>query len=376
MPASDNYAGPSQHYQHLLQTEKLTHDSAQSAAVDALQLLYDNLQAAGMLAPKQPRLSGFVSKFFTRQPKAPIGLYLFGGVGRGKTMLMDLFYGCLDAGVGQRFHFHDFMVRAHHLINTARRNTAADPIADAADQLMADGNIICFDEMEVRDIADAMIIKRLFDCLWQRQMVLIATSNRHPDSLYLNGLHRDRFTPFISSLSKNTGIHHIEQGQDWRQKMLKGLPAWHLTTLPETPATLDMIFSQITGMSEVGSEQIEIAGRHIEITKCAGDIADTDFDSLCAIPLAAPDYLAIANRFAGLMIRDIPVLTDSLQNEARRFMWLVDALYDRGRFLIVSADADIENLYCGHQWEFEFDRTSSRLKQMAQFSQRQSQNIR
>lgn len=375
MPSDISDVGPAQRYQEALKSQKFTDDDGQKEAVARLQQLFEMLHISGLISQKTGTFPALVRKLFTAKTALPKGLYLYGGVGRGKTMLMDLFYSCLEKGAGQRFHFHDFMVKAHHYINSARQSQAADPIAQAADQLIADGQVICFDEMEVRDIADAMIIKRLFECLWQRNMVLVATSNRHPEALYLNGLHRDRFVPFITNLKTYSDIHQIKDGQDWRQQFLQNLSTWHLTSETETPAKLNHIFSQLSGFSAPQEETIEIAGRIIEIKNCAGDMADVDFNELCAIPLAAPDYLAIANRFAGLIIRNIPQLTDSLQNEARRFMWLVDALYDRGRFLIVSADTSIDDIYCGHQWEFEFDRTASRLRQMARSPAQHRQNI-
>ncbi len=288
-------------------------------------------------------------------------------------MLMDMFHASLPCGVSQRFHFHDFMVSAHSLINDARKTGADDPIELAATQMISAGAIVCFDEMEVRDIADAMILKRLFDSLWDKQMVLVATSNRHPDALYLDGLHRDRFLPFIDTLQAGNIIQKIDDGMDWRQRALDGISTWHISHQAGTDSHLDEIFSSVSGQKQQHSEQIIVAGRQLDFDHIAGDIADCQFDQLCARPLAAADYLAIADRFAGLMVRNIPVLDDQLQNEARRFMWLVDALYDRGRFLIASAAAPIDQLYSGQQWAFEFSRTSSRLTQMAQLMQREYQ---
>ena len=365
---------PYHRYCELLTSGQLNPDVGQHDAVQALDALYHTLQEAGRLTPQAKGLRERVRGLFSPAPSTPAGLYLWGGVGRGKTLLMDLFHNCLGKGVSQRFHFHDFMVIAHHLINEARKTGAKDAVELAAEQLISKGSVLCFDEMEVRDIADAMILKRLFEALWERQMVLVATSNRQPEKLYLNGLHRDRFLPFIDNLNAHNAVHEIASGMDWRQRLLDGISTWHLNDDAATAQRLDDIFSQLTAAVEPHPEQIEIAGRQINFQITAGDIADTDFHQLCAIPLAAADYLAVSDRFAGLILRNVPLLDDMLQNEARRFMWLVDALYDRGRFLIAGADAPIEQLYTGQQWAFEFDRTASRLKQMAQIKRQNRDN--
>ena len=363
----DNILG---RYHRLIDTGALSADDGQHTAILALQALYDRLDASGYLQADKPRLTSRLGKLFSKQTSPPDGLYLHGGVGRGKTMLMDLFHDSLPSGASQRFHFHDFMMSAHDLIDKARKAGNDDAIDTAANQMISSGRIICFDEMEVRDIADAMILKRLFDSLWQRDMVLVATSNRHPRSLYLNGLHRDRFLPFIDALEASNLIQKIEDGMDWRQQALDGISTWHNSHDDMIDQRLDDIFTSVAGHTSHHAEKIMVAGRYLAFDRIAGDIADCNFDQLCAQPLAAADYLAVADRFAGIILRDIPVLDDQLQNEARRFMWLVDALYDRGRFLIASAAAPIDQLYCGQQWAFEFSRTSSRLTQMSQLEQR------
>ena len=197
-------------------------------------------------------------------------------------------------------------------------------------------------------------------------MVLIATSNRAPDQLYLNGLHRDRFLPFIEQINSRLTIHEIARGPDWRQQYLAEISNWHVKTLDDDcTVSLDAIFARLTDNEPAGPETVTIAARDVLLAKVAGDVADTPFAALCGVPLGARDYLALADRLAGLVIRDIPVLGDAEQNEARRFMWLIDAFYDRGRFLIASAEKPVESLYTGSQWAFEFDRTCSRLEEMA-----------
>lgn len=296
------------------------------------------------------------------------GLYIHGGVGRGKTMLMDMFHDSLVTAVPSlvpfRLHFHDFMVLAQDQVHAAREAGAADPIATAADSLAASGQVMCFDEMEVRDIADAMILARLFTALFERGVTLVATSNRHADDLYKNGLHRDRFLPFIALLKTTCDIIEIAAGQDWRSRVLARLPAWYTPDDTASVAALDSAFASLAGMVSVSADIVRVAGREIVFEKVAGDVARTDFAALCEAPLAARDYLAIAGRFAGLVLEHVPRLTDANEPAARRFMWLVDALYDRQRFLIASAEDEIDNLYDGHQFAFEFDRTRSRLGEM------------
>ena len=362
---SSDLSSPLSRYQQFQKRGRLTADDGQAQAILLLNALFQALAFQ-----KTKTVTGRWQKLFGRaspDTSATIsGLYLYGGVGRGKTMLMDMFASCLDAGSYQRLHFHDFMVMAHNAVQAARDAGATDPFTHAAEQLIKAGHIICFDEMEVRDIADAMIVQRLFTALWNNGMVLIATSNRAPDQLYLNGLHRDRFLPFIEQIKSRLTIHEIAGGLDWRQQYLADISNWHVKT-PDDDCTarLDTIFARLTDNQPAALETVVIAARDVRLEKVAGDVADTPFDALCGVPLGARDYLVLADRLAGLVIRDIPVLGDAEQNEARRFMWLIDAFYDRGRFLIASAEQPVETLYNGSQWAFEFDRTCSRLEEMA-----------
>ncbi|MDA8874012.1 cell division protein ZapE, partial [Alphaproteobacteria bacterium] len=255
-------------------------------------------------------------------------------------------------------------VLAQDVIHQARSTGADDPIEMAAADLARRGAVICFDEMEVRDIADAMILARLFSGMLKRGVIVVATSNRHADDLYKNGLHRDRFLPFIDLLKQRCEMCQLDDGTDWRGAVLADLPAWHVPSQTARPQ-LESAFDKLAGGVEITAETIRVAGRDITIERAAGDVGFASFASLCDVPLGARDYLAIAGRFAGLVLSDVPQFTDANENVARRFMWLIDALYDRGRFLIASAEADIGHLYQGHQWQFEFARTASRLGEMA-----------
>jgi cell division protein ZapE len=362
---SSDASSPLSRYQQFVAQGRLKADEGQAQAVTLLNALFQEL-ANTKTQPGKGRWQKLFGRASSDVSATISGLYLYGGVGRGKTMLMDMFASCLETGSYQRLHFHDFMVMAHNAVQAARNADAADLFTHAAEQLIKAGHIICFDEMEVRDIADAMIVQRLFAALWNKGMVLIATSNRAPDQLYLNGLHRDRFLPFIEQINSRLTIHEIARGPDWRQQYLAEISNWHVKTIDDyCTVSLDAIFARLTDNKPARPETVTIVARDVLLAKVAGDVADTPFAALCGVPLGARDYLALADRLAGLVIRDIPVLGDAEQNEARRFMWLIDAFYDRGRFLIASAEKPVESLYTGSQWAFEFDRTCSRLEEMA-----------
>ena len=344
---------PKDNYQALITAHTLSEDEGQRTVVTALDHLFHQLATP----VKKP---SFLRRFSKTQPQGPKGLYLYGGVGRGKSLLMDLFFDCLPEGMGRRVHFHDFMVLAHDTMNDMRQSGAKDPVKQTAAALAADLRVLCFDEMEVRDIADAMILKRLFDSLFAAGITVVATSNRHPDDLYKNGLHRDRFVPFITQLKSACDVLEIADGHDWRMRLMGQSPRWYV----RDDAALTEHFEMLTSNGVAQSVCLKVAGRELAFETVSENVALIGFDALCAVPLAARDYVAIADRLTGLFLYAIPRLGDAEQNEARRFMWLIDAFYDRGRFIVASADCELEQLYHGRQWAFEFERTYSRLSEM------------
>lgn len=365
---------PLARYQALLDEGVLQKDDGQSQIIAALDHLYSDVLSHQGASPSLWQKLTNASK-----SPAPKGLYIYGGVGRGKSLLMDMFYDCLPPGMGLRVHFHDFMVMAHDAMNDARKQGADDPIITGAQALLSSNNtnfqtpsILCFDEMEVRDIADAMIVKRLFDALFDQNITIVATSNRHPDSLYKGGLHRDRFLPFIAKIKAQCAIIEIADGNDWRARLLGTNPRWYSPVNDDTNRKIRDLFEMVTADKGAAADYecviVKVAGRDITFDKVAHNIAFVSFEQLCAVPLAARDYVAIADRLTGLFITDIPPLGNDEQNEARRFMWLIDALYDRGRFVVASAKTDMASLYCGDMWAFEFDRTLSRLQEMTRQS--------
>ena len=309
-----------------------------------------------------------VSNFFFKTQKNKIkGIYLHGGVGRGKSMIMDLFFNNINIKDKRRLHFHDFMKEVHQRIkDKSKKVKKNDTVIMVAKDLASSARLLCFDEMEVKDIADAMILSRLFNIMFDEGTILVTTSNQPPDGLYKNGLHRDRILPFIENLKLKTNIIAMPPGDDWRKRSLSGNKMWLSPITKENLIKVNELFDDLSTGFTIGSENILVAGRKIFIPKVAAGIARISFDDLCKKPLAAADYIEIALRFKGIIIENIPILTNELRNEARRFIWLIDALYDKNCFLVATSEVDFKDLYQGNDWEFEFDRTISRIIEMSQ----------
>jgi cell division protein ZapE len=310
----------------------------------------------------------FISKIFIKNNTKKIkGLYLYGGVGRGKSMMMDLFFHQVQIKEKRRLHFHDFMKEVHQRILEKRKiEKNKDTVLLVGQDLAKKAKLLCFDEMEVKDIADAMILSRLFEVMFAQGTILVTTSNQPPDGLYKDGLHRDRILPFIENLKLKTDVVEIPEGEDWRKRSLSGQKYWLNPVNKKNREKINEIFKTLSRGFEIISENVEVSGRKINIPEVAAGVARISFDDLCNKPLAAADYIEIAIRYKGIIIDDIPNLNDNLRNETRRFIWLVDALYDKNCFLIANANADFSDIYTGEHWKFEFQRTISRITEMSQ----------
>ena len=291
----------------------------------------------------------FISKIFTKNNTKEIkGLYLYGGVGRGKSMMMDLFFHQVQIKEKRRLHFHDFMKEVHQRILEKRKiEKNKDTVLLVGQDLAKKAKLLCFDEMEVKDIADAMILSRLFEVMFAQGTILVTTSNQPPDGLYKDGLHRDRILPFIENLKLKTEVVEIPEGEDWRKRSLSGQKYWLNPVNKKNREKINEIFKTLSRGFEIISENVEVSGRKINIPEVAAGVARISFDDLCNKPLAAADYIEIAIRYKGIIIDDIPNLNDNLRNETRRFIWLVDALYDKNCFLIANANADFSDIYTG-----------------------------
>ena len=308
-----------------------------------------------------------------RKPQTPImGLYVHGSVGRGKTMLMDLFFRLAPIEKKRRAHFHEFMADVHGRIHAHRQKLKAgetkqaDPVPPVAAALREEAQLLCFDEFTVTDIADAMILARLFTELFARGCILVATSNVEPDNLYMDGLNRSLFLPFVGLLQRYVEVASLDSPTDYRLEKLESLPVYVAPLSPEASAQLDRAWTRITeGRPEVPTS-IEMKGRVIEVSRAVGRNARFTFEDLCVRPLGASDYLAIAERFDVVFVENIPHLGPEKRNETKRFIILIDALYDARVRLFASAVVMPEALLTAKKGTegFEFDRTVSRLFEM------------
>lgn len=332
-----------------IESGALSRDPAQVEAAAKLDELLVRLQKSGK--------GGWFSK-----PKAVHGLYLWGGVGRGKSMLMDLFYA--EAPVkAMRVHFHEFMGRVQDRLNSARkRKDVSNPIFPVAKQFASEARLICFDEFQVTQIADAMILAGLFEDLFKRGVTVVATSNRHPDDLYKDGLNRHLFLPFIDLLKAQNEVFELAADRDYRLERLTEAPVWY--SVGDGAAPLDQAFERLTLGAEPQSCMLTIKGRKLPVEREAAGVARFTFNELCARPLWAEDYRAIAAMFHTILLEHVPILSPAKRNEAARFVTLIDTLYEAKVKLIATAEAEPEALYPEGDGSFEFQRTASRLHEM------------
>lgn len=351
-------------YEALLATGELRPDADQAAAAERLERLQNDLERADASI-------GLIGKLLRRKPSSPRGLYMWGGVGRGKSMLMDLFHQTLDISEKRRVHFHAFMLEVHARLREERKKEAGDPVAPIAAALARNLRCLAFDEMVVNNSADAMIMSRLFTALIRDEGVtIVTTSNRAPSELYKDGLNREHFLPFIALIQNDLDVMTLNGPTDYRLERLGGMDTWH-TPLGE-PATEQTreAFYRLTDYPPEDSEHVPSAqidlggGRELYVPKSLKGVAVFSFKRLCGEPRGAADYLAIAQAYHTVVIVGVPRMGAEMRNEAARFVTLIDALYENKVKLIVAADADPEQLYQAGNGRFEFERTVSRLKEM------------
>ncbi len=346
-------------YDRLLKAGELKPDPAQERAVVALD------QVASIFDE-----GSFLSRLFRKRGDGPAGAYLWGGVGRGKSMLMDLAFDHIEVEPKRRVHFHEFMIEVHASLRKARASEEGDPIEPVAEQIADEAKLLCFDEMQVTNPADAMILSRLFGRLLEQGVRVVTTSNRPPRDLYKGGLNRELFIPFIELIEQRMLVVEVNGPTDYRLDRLTGVEVWHVPNGPEATADLSRAFFQLTDYpvedrAKVPSEDIEVGGgRKLHVPKSLKGVAVFSFQRLCGEPRGAADYLAIARRFHTVIIVGIPVMTAEMRNEAARFVTLIDALYEHKVKLLAGADADPAGLYPKGDGSFEFERTVSRLEEM------------
>jgi len=357
--------GPMSRYRARVAEGRLSADPAQALAVEKLQLMHQRLIGYSPRRPKKVSrgLLGFGRK--AAKPDVTLtGLYLYGGVGRGKSMLMDLFFENAPLARKRRVHFHAFMQQVHAGIHAARMSGVDDPVPPVCDEIAEDATLFCFDEVQVSDITDAMILGRLFQGMFERGVVIVATSNRHPDDLYKDGLNRQLFLPFIALLKDRLDIHALEGPIDHRRRAMATRPAYLHPLGPETDAAVQATWEALTGGAEGAPLDLSVKGRGGRIPRGAAGVGRASFAQLCGQPLGPGDYLAIAGAVRTLVLEHAPRLSRARANEAKRFVTLVDALYEARAGLVMSAEAPPDALYVEGEGAFEFARTASRLHEM------------
>ncbi|MDR3441085.1 cell division protein ZapE [Telmatospirillum sp.] len=370
--------GPLARYRAMLGAGELRTDPAQAMAIEKLESLHKALAsfnpsqgAGGWLARfgfgqrSAARLQWTPGDCESNVPKQ--GLYLYGDVGRGKSMLMDLFFAGAPVEAKRRVHFHAFMRDVHAEMNRWRQDNGrgdGDPIPHLAKSIAAQSWLLCFDELQVSDIADAMILGRLFQCLFSEGVVVVTTSNRPPDDLYKYGLQRDRFLPFIAVIKETLDILELNSEGDYRLGRKTGMQVYYTPLTGQSETALAHCFGRLTAGQTPRVERIEVPGRQWNVPRAADGVAWFGFDELCRAHLGATDYLALATLYHTVILSDIPVLSPADRDAAKRFVTLVDALYEHKVTLICSAAASPQALYQTGDGAFEFHRTVSRLMEM------------
>ena len=357
--------GPLFAYRGMNRDGDLRHDPVQALVAEKLQSLWHALNA------HQPARggSGWRQRLgLIRRPTepAPQGLYLYGPVGRGKSMLMDLFYHSIAGDHKRRVHFHEFMLEIHDTMHRWRQRDGKvqDPLPKIAAEIAKETWLFCFDEFQVENIADAMILGRLFEGLFDEGVVIVATSNRHPDELYKGGLQRDRFLPFIEVLKSRIDILELEAERDYRRDRLVDMGVYHTPLGADSDAALDAAFAALTDAAAGEPAELTAVGRKVAVPLAAKGVARFTFEELCERPLGAPDFLVIAKAYHTVILAGIPILLPAKRNEAKRLVTLIDALYEHRVNVVASAAAQPDELSPEGDTAFAFERTASRLIEM------------
>jgi len=342
-------------------------DDVQKEAVTRLDTIYQQLVAEQ--APAAQQSGGLMAKFSKllgkreSAPREPVrGLYMWGGVGRGKTWLMDLFYHSLPGERKQRLHFHRFMLRVHEELTTLQGQS--DPLEIVADRFKAQTDVLCFDEFFVSDITDAMLLGGLMKALFARGITLVATSNIPPDELYRNGLQRARFLPAIEAIKQFCDVMNVDAGIDYRLRTLTQAHLWLSPLNEETTQQMDKLWLALAGAPRSHAPELEINHRPLATLGVENQTLAVSFATLCVDARSQHDYIALSRLFHTVMLFDVPVMTTLMENEARRFIALVDEFYERHVKLVVSAAAPLHEIYQGERVKFEFQRCLSRLQEM------------
>lgn len=352
---------PLKRYQKDLEKEGFHYDRAQEQAVMRLDDLYHRLILADAVKPIS-RMDVLRSRFQKKKPAPERGLYFWGGVGRGKTYLMDNFYDSLPFERKMRVHFHRFMQRVH--AELTRLKGVKNPLSEVAAVLAEEARVICFDEFFVKDIGDAMILAGLLKELFERQVTLVCTSNIVPDGLYKDGLQRARFMPAIDLLNEHTEVVNVDGGVDYRLRTLEQAELYHYPLDDAAHGAMNRCYESLAVELGDHERELEVNGRKILCKRHADDVVWFDFRALCDGPRSQNDYIELAREFHAVLLSGVPVMGGSKDDQARRFINLVDEFYDRNVKLIISAEAPIHELYTGGILNFEFERTESRLLEM------------
>ena len=374
---AEQSSGPLAAFRAKLAAGELVTDPSQAAAVERLQTLWKQLRG---YAPPPPHTTPvrLFSRLLGRKPPPddipanyPHGLYLVGDVGRGKSMLMDLFFAAAEVEKKRRIHFNAFMQEAHRRIHAWRRQPerlddpgSDDPIPPLADKIAAEASLLCFDEFQVNDIADAMILGRLFKALFARGVVVVATSNTAPEDLFAGQPGRDAFLPFIALIKQYLDLLIMGGSRDFRRQRLQSLATWHVPAGIETREMLDEAFTRLSARATPKAERLLVSGHTLTVPVAAGGVARFDFAALCKQALGAGDYGALATHYQALILDDVPQLSPENHDEARRFITLIDELYEHRVKLVASAAALPDNLYEAGEGAAAFRRTASRLLEM------------